>query len=77
MALSTDQQTRLTNLRTAYDALITGQQVAEVEYAGTRTVYSRADPGSIARLKDTITELETLACAPPHARRRAAVRFRL
>jgi hypothetical protein len=77
MALSSDQQARLTSLRAAYDALISGQAVASVEYAGQRTQFNRVDPVSMARLKDTITALEVMANEPAGRRRGKAIRFRL
>lgn len=77
MALSTAEATRLANLKAAYDALMTGQQVASVEYAGEHTTFNRVDPNSMARLKDTITELEVQSRLPTPGRRRAALRFRL
>ncbi len=61
MALSSDDQTRLTNLRAARDKLATGQQIAKVVSNGRTVEYGKAD---IAVLTELIEQLEAQACAP-------------
>jgi len=55
MFLSPAQQTRLATLQAARDSLAMGQAVAEVEYAGGRTVYSKADINLLDRLIAELT----------------------
>jgi hypothetical protein len=73
MALSPADAARLSSLFAARDSLISVVAVAEVEYAGQRTVYAKAD---LARLDREIQELQT-AAASPTGRTRGAIRFRL
>jgi predicted transcriptional regulator len=74
MALTSDQAARLSRLQTAYDNLISGAAVAEVEYAGQRTLYAKAD---LPRLRREIDELNALAAVVDPRRARGAIRFRL
>lgn len=73
MALSADDAARLAKLQTAYDLLISGQQIAEVDYNGRRTVFNKGD---VVELKKQIDGLNALARAGT-GRQRGAIRFRL
>ncbi len=73
MPLSTADAMRLAQLQGARDALISGTQTAEIEFAGQRTVYAKAD---MSRLDREIQALQS-AAASPTGRTRGALRFRL
>lgn len=72
MALSNEDQLRLTRLKAAYDLVITGERVTVTQSSGRRVEYGPADAG---RLKTEIDALE--AKAAPGGRQRGALRFRL
>lgn len=78
MALSSDDQTRLSRLQAAYDALISGQAVAKVALAGGRMKeYAKAD---MTKLKAEIDALRTQAASPTVSstpRQRGSVRVRV
>jgi hypothetical protein len=73
MALSAEDQIRLTNFQAARDALISGQATAAFEYNGQRTEYSKAD---LTRLDAEIDRL-TVQKYSPGLQRRGAITFRL
>lgn len=56
MALSDADAARLITLQAAYDKIMTGQSIAEVEYNGEKRVYGRAD---MQRLSDEIAALSS------------------
>ena len=76
MALTLNEQQRLSSLQLARDQLISGRAVATFEFNGQRTEYSRAD---LTRLEGQIDRLEAAARLPTgHAHRRGgAITFRL
>ena len=53
--LTSDQQARLALLQAARDKLIMGQAIAEVEYAGEKRVYAKADMNRLDREIDLLT----------------------
>lgn len=73
MALSADDQARLTTLQTAYDALISGGRVAKVTVNGKTTEFARGDAPAL------LAEIQKLQAAAASAvgRQRGAMGFRL
>lgn len=72
MALTTEQQADLDNLRAAYRKLIRGEAVAEASAFGRTVKYAQGD---VIRLKAEIDSLE--AQASESGNRRGALRFRV
>ena len=74
MALTTSQAAELQSLRAALLSLRSGTMPTSVTYAGERVDFAKLD---LADVRDRVIALEALERAPPGARRRAAIRFRL
>jgi hypothetical protein len=74
MALSTEDTARLAALRTAYDQLLAGKMVAEIQRGDRTLKYAQADK---AGLKAEIDRLEAEAAATGTVQRRGALRFRI
>ncbi len=73
MALTVDQALRLAKLQGAYDALISGQNIAEVDYNGRRTLFGKGDVAELKRQIDSLNAIGAASCG----RQRGSIRFRL
>lgn len=56
MALSAADAARLASLSAAYDLLVSGKAIAEVEYNGERRAFAKAD---LQKLQDEIANLSS------------------
>ena len=73
MALTSEEELRLAKLQAAYDKLISGQAVAEVQSDGETLKYTA---GNFAHLKAAIDALNAKK-ASSTGRTRGAIRFRI
>jgi hypothetical protein len=73
MALTAQEAARLATLRAQRDALAGGTAVSEIEYAGQRTAFAKANPDFLLQ---QIEELEAKERSP-RRRTRGAVTFRI
>ncbi len=75
MALTTEEAVRLAKLKAAYDKLIMGQAVQEVESDGERMRWMQPTETNIKRLERAIADLEAKAATGKVQRQRGAMRF--
>lgn len=74
MALSDADAARLVTLQAAYDALISGQALARVEWNGRVTSYNKGDTASLLATINALKAQEAASSAS--GRRAGAIRFR-
>jgi len=75
MALTTEEATRLAKLKAAYDKLIMGVAVQEVESDGERMRWMQPTEANIKRLERAIADLEAKAATGAVPRQRGPLRF--